>query len=214
MLMTELKLIRVVLVDDHDMVRRGLASYLMVTQDIKLVGEAADGQEAIEVCANLKPDVVLMDLMMPRMGGVEAIRAIRKQNPSIQIIALTSFQERELVEDVLREGAISYLLKNVSGEELAAAIRAAFAGRPTLAPEVTKEIIMGAGQPHPGESLTRREREVLALMVEGLSNPEIAVRLTISRATARAHVSNILAKLNVTNRAEAITLALRKKLVR
>jgi len=214
MLMTELKLIRVVLVDDHDMVRRGLASYLMVTQDIKLIGEASDGQEAIEVCNNLKPDVVLMDLMMPRMGGVEAIRAIRKQNPSIQIIALTSFQERELVEDVLREGAISYLLKNVTGEELAAAIRAAFAGRPTLAPEVTKEIIMGAGQPHPGESLTRREREVLALMVEGLSNPEIAVRLTISRATARAHVSNILAKLNVTNRAEAITLALRKKLVR
>ncbi|NTW12744.1 MAG: response regulator transcription factor [Anaerolineales bacterium] len=207
-------MIRVVLVDDHDMVRRGLASYLMVTQDIKLIGEASDGQEAIEVCNNLKPDVVLMDLMMPRMGGVEAIRAIRKQNPSIQIIALTSFQERELVEDVLREGAISYLLKNVTGEELAAAIRAAFAGRPTLAPEVTKEIIMGAGQPHPGESLTRREREVLALMVEGLSNPEIAVRLTISRATARAHVSNILAKLNVTNRAEAITLALRKKLVR
>lgn len=206
--------IRVVIVDDHDMVRRGLAAYLKVTPDLKLVGEAADGQEALEVCQRVGPDVVLMDLVMPRMGGIEATRRIRVRFPQIRVIALTSFQDRELVQEVLQEGAISYLLKNVTGDDLAAAIRSACVGLPTLAPEVTQELLANPHEAKPGDDLTNRERQVLALMVEGLTNPEIASRLVISRSTARAHVSNILSKLGVSNRAEAITLALRKKLVR
>jgi NarL family two-component system response regulator LiaR len=156
----------------------------------------------------------LMDLVMPGLGGAAAISQIKARFPEIKIIALTSFQERDLVQTVLRAGAISYLLKNVTGEELAAAIRSANSGRPTLAPEVTQEFVLNSQKPRPGDNLSDREREVLTLVVEGLSNPEIAQRLTISRSTARAHVSNILTKLSVSNRAEAITLALRNKLVR
>jgi NarL family two-component system response regulator LiaR len=150
---------------------------------------------------------------MPRMGGIEATRLVRKQFPDIQVIALTSFVEKELVQESLRAGAISYLLKNVSGEELAAAVRSAVKGKPSLSPEITQTFVLNSDSPRPGENLSAREREVLILMVEGLSNPEIAQRLTISRATARAHVSNILAKLDVSNRSEAVALALRNKIV-
>ncbi len=212
--MSEVKEIRVMIVDDHDMVRRGLATYLRVTSDIKLVGEASDGEQALAMCQSCNPDVILMDLMMPRMGGIEATRRIRAHFPQVQVIALTSFKERELVQEMLREGAISYLLKNVTGEELVSAIHSAVAGRATLAPEVTQEFILSMQQPKPGDDLTEREREVLALMVEGFSNPQIAEKLSISRSTARAHVSNILSKLGVTNRSEAVSLALRKKLVK
>jgi len=207
------KKIKVLLVDDHDMVRRGLATYLIITPDIEVAGEAADGCEVVELCEKLKPDVILMDLVMPRMGGIEATRLVRKQFPDIQVIALTSFVEKELVQESLRAGAISYLLKNVSGEELAAAVRSAAKGRPSLSPEITQTFVLNSTSPQPGENLSAREREVLSLMAEGLSNPEIAQRLTISRATARAHVSNILAKLDVSNRSEAVALALRKKIV-
>ncbi len=205
--------IRVIIVDDHDMVRRGLASYLSITDDIDLVGEASNGEEAIALCERVKPDMVIMDIMMPKMDGIEATGHIRKKYPDTQVIALTSYQEKDLVHQVILEGAISYLLKNVTGEELISAIRKGMAGKPTMAPEITQALIRDQF-PAPGDDLTPREKEVLGLLVEGLNNPEIAERLTISRSTARAHVSNILMKLGVSNRGEAITLALRNKLVR
>ena len=205
--------IRVIVVDDHDMVRRGLAAYFNTHPDLILVGEASDGQESLEVCQSQRPDVVLMDLIMPGLGGIEATRRIREQYPDTQVIALSSYQDKDLVQKAIQVGAISFLLKNVSGDDLADAVRSAYAGQGTLAPEVTRDLIMASRQPPLGHDLTPREREVLALMVEGLTNPQIANRLSISRATATAHVSHILSKLDVSNRQEAIVLAIRGKLV-
>ncbi|MBI9043815.1 MAG: response regulator transcription factor [Anaerolineaceae bacterium] len=212
--MTTFNEIRVVIVDDHDIVRRGLSMYLKATSDIKMVGEAGNGLKGIQVCEETQPDVVLMDLFMPKMDGIEAIREIHKLHPHIRILALTSFQDKELVRKALSEGAMGYLLKNVTGEDLAKAIRFAMEGKPTLSPEVTQDFILNTRNPGPEETLTSREKEVLLLLVDGLSNPEIAQQLTISRSTARAHVSHIIAKLGVTNRAEAIAKALRGGLVR
>ena len=212
--MSESETIRVLIVDDHDMVRRGLAAFLRINPDLQLVGEARDGQDAVGLCEHLTPDVVLMDLVMPRMDGAEATRIIRERWPRIQVIALTSFEEKTLVRQALAAGAISYLLKNVSVDDLAAAIRAAHAGRSTLAPEAVQALIQTPQDPlSPGYDLTEREREVLALLVRGMSNPEIAAELVVSRATAKAHVSNILSKLQVSNRAEAVAVALQHDLV-
>jgi NarL family two-component system response regulator LiaR len=206
--------IRVLVVDDHTMVRRGLAAFLKVFHDLELVGEAASGQAAIQLCAQLQPDVVLMDMAMPDMDGAAATRLIRKQSPLIQVLALTSFKDEILVQSALQAGVIGYLLKNVSADELAQAIRAAHAGRATLSPEVTQALVHAASQPPaPGFDLTERERVVLALMVEGLNNTQIAGRLTVRLSTVKSHVSNILSKLGVASRTEAVIQALRNHLV-
>ena len=206
--------IRIMLVDDHTMVRRGLATFLLVFDDFKLVGEAESGEAAIQLCAKVLPDVVLMDMVMPGMGGEAATRAIRKTYPQVQVIVLTSFKEGALIKNALEAGAIGYLLKDVSADELARAIRAAYAGRATLSPDVAQVIVQDASQPPaPGLDLTERERAVLALMVEGLNNTQIAGRLTVSPSTVKSHVSNILSKLGVSSRTEAVTLALRHGLV-
>jgi len=206
--------IRVMLVDDHTMVRRGLAAFLKVFDDLQLAGEAESGAAAIQLCGELLPDVVLMDMVMPDMDGATATRAIRQQFPQVQVIALTSFKEGDLVKNALQAGAIGYLLKDLSADELAQAIRAAHAGRATLSPEAAQALIETANQSlEPGLALTERERDVLALMVEGLNNTQIAARLTVSPSTIKSHVSNILAKLGVASRTEAVSLALRNHIV-
>jgi NarL family two-component system response regulator LiaR len=205
--------IRVMLVDDHAMVRRGLATFLKVFDDLELAGEAASGEAAIELCARILPDVVLMDMVMPGMDGATATRNIRQQFPTVQVIVLTSFEEEELVHSALQAGAIGYLLKDVSAGALAQAIRAAHAGRATLSPEVAQALVHATQSPTPGQDLTARERDVLALMVKGLNNRQIAERLVVSPSTVKSHVSHILAKLGVASRTEAAALAVRCRLV-
>jgi len=206
--------IRVLIVDDHAMVRSGLAAFLRAYPDLALVGEAADGREALAQFGALTPDVVLMDLVMPVVDGVQAIHDIRSEYPEARILALTSFAEDELVQRALQAGALGYLLKNVSHVQLAEAICAAHAGRPTLAPEATQALIQAMQAPPAlGHDLTPREREVLQLLVQGYSNAEIAARLIITEATVKTHVSNIIGKLGAASRTEAVSLALRHHLV-
>ena len=214
--MTNSPQIRVMLVDDHAMVRRGLATFLKVFDDLVLAGEAASGDAAIKLCAEMSPlpDVILMDMVMPGMDGAATTRAIRRQHPEVQVIALTSFKEDSLVQSALQAGAIGYLLKNVSSDELAQAIRAARAGRATLSPEATQALVhLASLPPTPGQDLTAREREVLALMIKGHNNNEIAATLVVSPSTIKSHVSNILSKLGVASRTEAVALAVRHSMV-
>lgn len=212
--MTESKNIRVLVVDDHAVVRSGLADFLFAYDDLELVGEASSGEVAVSMCERVKPDVVLMDLVMPGMDGAEATRAIRQACPDIQVIVLTSYKDEDLVQNAMQAGAIGYLLKNVTADELAEAIRSAKAGRPTLAPEAAQALIHAATKPPDlGFDLTPRESEVLALLSEGLANPEIAERLVVSRSTIKHHVSAILSKLGASSRTEAVALAIKHNLV-
>jgi len=212
--MTDTSEIRVMIVDDHRVVRSGLKTLLLTFDDLKVVAEATGGEEAVRLCAEVKPDVVLMDLVMPGMDGIAATKAIRGVCPGTRVVALTSFGDQERVQAALKAGAIGYLLKDVSDVELVTAIRNAAAGRPTLAVDAQRALIQATTNPKPpGSDLTEREREVLALMVKGMSNDEIAAHLTVRPSTAKFHVGNVLSKLGVDTRTEAVALALKNHLV-
>jgi NarL family two-component system response regulator LiaR len=196
------------------MVRKGLIVLLENFDDIEVVGEASDGEMALAQCRKTHVDVVLMDMIMPRMDGITAVREIRASAPGTHVIMLTSFSEEQNVQDALQAGAIGYLMKNISGDELAAAIRRASEGQSTLAPEAAQALIrMTTRPPAVGSDLTEREREVLALMIEGLNNREIAERLIISSSTVKNHVSSILEKLGTTSRTHAVALALENNIL-
>lgn len=208
--------IRVMIVDDHDIVRRGLSTFLNGYDDLLLVGEAANGQDALRVCGEVKPQVILMDMMLPDMDGVTLTRSIRSLYPDTQVVMLTSSKDGDLVQAALQAGAIGYMLKNISVKEMAETIRAAYAGVPSLAPEATQALIDLTVQSRvapPNYNLTERERIILKLMVQGLTNQEIADQIFVSRATVKVHVSTILSKLGVQNRVEAVRLAIQQSLV-
>ena len=208
------KRIRVVIVDDHVLVRSGLEVVLGMFDDIELVAQAGDGDEAVRLCRELSPDVVLMDLVMPGgTSGVDATKEVVASCPNTRVVALTSFGEDRLVHETLRAGAIGYLMKDVSADELAEAVRAAHAGRSTLAPEAADALVRSVSSPPPPAGLTARERQVLKLMADGLTNADIAERLVIGVATVKTHVSSIIAKLGVSTRTEASSLAIRRGLV-
>jgi NarL family two-component system response regulator LiaR len=211
--MMESNPIKVLIVDDHDMLREGLTSFLRAFPDLKMVGEAASGIEAMRLCHDLHPDVVLIDLIMPEMDGVTAIQTIHQDLPDIHIIALSSFNDDELVKSALRAGANGYLLKNVTADRLAQAIRSSHAGLPVLSPEIALTFFeRHDSQVIPtGNHLTNREKEVLNLMITGFSNAEIGQHLNISTFTVKNHVSNILVKMSVTSRTEAVSQALQQK---
>jgi DNA-binding NarL/FixJ family response regulator len=210
------RLVRVFVVDDHTVVRRGLRGYLEMVDDMEVVGEAADGQEALDgiaalVAAGRPADVALMDLLMPGMDGVTATAAITQRHPEMEVVAMTSFTQADLVHSALQAGAAGYLLKDAEADEVAAAIRAACRGEVHLDPAIAKQLTRSLVAPKPQTvTLTDREREVLVLVAEGLSNQQIADSLVISERTARTHVSNILSKLGVASRTQAALLAIRE----
>lgn len=213
--MTKDKQIRVMIVDDHQVVRQGFIMFLKAFDDFVLVGEASNGEEAVQRCPQYSPDVILMDMVMPKMTGAEAIAIIREKYPQVQVIALTSFSDdRQLIQKALKAGAIGYLFKDISIDELAEAIHKAHRGDPILAPEATRMLIQATRNPQKLEyNLSDRELEVLGLLTEGLNNPQIGEKLIISRSTVKFHVSSILGKLGVSNRAEAVAIAVDQKLI-
>lgn len=204
------------IVDDHDMIRRGLSMFLSGFDDLELAGEASNAQDAIRVCSEVQPHVILMDMFLPNADGVTLTRTIRAQHPDIQVVILTSSKDEALVQAALRAGAIGYMLKNISVIEMAETIRAAYAGKPMLAPEVTQTLInltLHSRSAPSDYNLTERELTILNLMAKGLSNQQIADQIFVSRATVKVHVSTILSKLGVQNRVEAVRLALQHSLV-
>jgi NarL family two-component system response regulator LiaR len=206
--------IRVLIVDDHAMVRSGLKNFIRAYEWMTPVGEAANGADAVAFCATHAVDIVLMDMVMPGLDGSQTTQQIVALGKPIKIIVLTSFHEQDLVEQALKAGAMSYLLKNVTAGELAQAIQAAYAGRSTLAPEAAEALISLTRQkPDQGSELTERERQVLALLVKGRSNADMAAQLSISMATIKYHLSNIYSKLGAKSRVEAVTIALEHRLV-
>ena len=207
-------MIKVLIVDDHPLVRRGIKTLLDVYDDIEVIGEAENGREALEICEKYKPDIVLMDLIMPEVNGIEATKEIVKNWSYIKVVTLTSFLDKKLIEDSLKAGAIGYVLKNISGDKLVATIRDADKGKSTLSSEASDFLISNIKKP-PVEDyhLTSQEKNILACLVEGLSNKKIAQKLILSLSTVKFHVSNILNKLGVSSRTEAVSLAIKNKLV-
>ena len=194
--------------------RSGLETILLLFDDIELVGQADSGAEAVRLCAETQPDVVLMDLVMPGMDGAAATREILRRCPTIRVLVLTSFSDDALIESALSAGAIGYLLKSISGDQLAAAIRGASVGKPTLAPEAAEALMRRVTAPESlGSDLTARERQVLTLLASGLTNSEIAERLVVSLSTVKSHVSSIITKLGASSRTEAATIAVRHRLI-
>ncbi len=205
--------IRVLLADDHRIVREGLRRFLGRDPELTVVGEAPDGAEAVELSRQLRPDVVLMDLLMPVMDGIAAISAIRNELPETEVIALTSVLESAAVVGAVRAGAIGYLLKDIQAPELRRAIKAAAAGQVQLTPQATAYLLHEVRTPEATEALTERERGVLRLLVQGRSNKEIARDLQIAEDTVKTHVKHILAKLGVQSRTQAVLSAMRLGLV-
>lgn len=210
--------LRILIADDHPVVRRGLAALIETQADLELVGEAEDGAEAVEKALALRPDVTLLDLVMPRLDGIQAIREIIRQLPKSRILILTSFTEDEKVFPAIKAGAFGYLLKDSSPQDLLKAVRDVHRGQvslhPTIALKVVRELNQGSDLPPTQDPLTARELEVLTLLAKGLSNEEIAARLVISERTVGTHVSNILSKLHLANRTQAALYALREGLAR
>jgi NarL family two-component system response regulator LiaR len=216
MLMSNFDRIRLLIVDDHKVVRKGLKFFISTFDDIELVGEAKNGRQAVEQCAQHQPDVVLMDLVMPVMDGPTAIKQIHEQFPEIKIVALTSFDDEDLVHQAIASGAIGYLYKDVNEEELIGVIRAAYEGRSTLAPEAMQALVNQAarkGEPATLEPLTKRELEILTLVAQGMTNPQIAEQLVISPSTVNFHIHNILPKLQAGTRTEAVRIAIQNKVI-
>jgi two-component system, NarL family, response regulator LiaR len=208
--------IRVLIVDDHSVVREGLRAFLQLQDGLEVVGEAADGEEAIEAASRLEPDVILMDLVMPRLGGVAAMRRLREEAPGARVIVLTSFLDDDKLLPALRAGAASYLLKNAEPQDVARAVRAAHAGEALLDPVVAArlvETLAAEDGQEPLDRLTPREREVLVLIGRGFSNKRIANELELSEKTVKTHVGHVLAKLGVTDRTQAAVVAVRAGIV-
>jgi two-component system, NarL family, response regulator LiaR len=210
-------MIRVVFVDDHEMVRIGVSSYLSAQPDIEVVGEADDGKKGVELVLELRPDIILMDLVMKEMDGIEATRKIIEQWPEAKIIIVTSFLDDEKVYPALEAGATSYMLKTSKAGEIANAVRATYHGQSVLEPEVTGKMMVKMRQKNthlPHEDLTSREIEILLLMAEGKTNQDIADELFIALKTVKTHVSNILSKLNVQDRTQAVIYAFKHSLIK
>lgn len=205
--------IRVLLVDDHSVVRQGLKMFLDLDPELEIIGEAGDGLEALREIERLKPDVVLMDLLMPRMDGIEAITRAREAYPEVEIIALTSVLEDKSVVGAVKAGATGYLLKNTEADELCRAIKAAAAGQVQLSPEASNRLMKALRAPQAADELTERENDVLELLARGGSNREIAETLHITEKTVKTHVSNLLAKLGVKSRTQAALYAWQNGLV-